>query len=203
MSEWVKDKIDTRNYRAWVGDSTKYDLIGTMVSAYVEEKGLKSTDLFCDIGCGSLRIGQHIIKYLREGNYFGIEANYWLIEEAVKHEIGLEQLLDEKKPHFRVGFDFNLKSFDIEFDFILAHSIIIHACNDQLIRIFDQVRNTLRLGGTFMFNYIPGESNKLNRWSYPSHVTYHPVKLKKMLSDFIIKEERFFDRDWFICTKAV
>lgn len=62
--------------------------------------GLKPTDTCVDYGCGTLRIGQHVMKYLVPGNYWGFDIADWLLEDG-KNLVG-SKLLAEKQPQLRV-----------------------------------------------------------------------------------------------------
>ena len=48
----------------------------------LKRHGLKPSHRLLDFGCGSLRVGRWLIKYLNRGRYFGIDPNTWLIEAA-------------------------------------------------------------------------------------------------------------------------
>jgi len=201
MSEWIKTQLENKDYRRWVGPRDLYDVTGEYVSGFCKKHGLKKTHNFCDIGCGSLRVGRHIIEHLNKGNYYGVEANYWLIEEASKKEDGLEEILEKKQPHFHIGFDFDLGSFDKKFDMILAHEIFIHASMEQVKHIIEQVKKTLKPDGVFIFNYMPGADNKKAQWSYPQAVRYRHATINHLMEDFYIKRSGFFKRHWIIGRK--
>jgi hypothetical protein len=62
--------------------------------------GLQPTDVCVDYGCGTLRIGQHVIKYLAPGNYWGLDIADWLLEDG-KNLIGTKTVAD-KSPQLRV-----------------------------------------------------------------------------------------------------
>ena len=62
--------------------------------------GLKPSDACVDYGCGTLRIGQHIIKYLGPRGYWGLDISQYLLDEGRKL-IG-ETLWNEKEPRLRI-----------------------------------------------------------------------------------------------------
>jgi len=62
-----------QHYRAFVGPTYRYDLIGAQQFALLYLLGLRETHRLLDFGCGSLRLGRMAIPYLLEGHYFGIE----------------------------------------------------------------------------------------------------------------------------------
>jgi hypothetical protein len=64
------------------------------------ECGLRPGDTCVDYGCGTLRIGLHVIKFLQPGAYWGFDVDDFLLKEGRKL-IG-EELWAEKRPNLRV-----------------------------------------------------------------------------------------------------
>jgi hypothetical protein len=62
--------------------------------------GLKPADACVDYGCGTLRIGQHVIRYLAPGRYWGFDIADWLLEDGKK--LIAPELVAEKRPQLRV-----------------------------------------------------------------------------------------------------
>ena len=62
--------------------------------------GLRQDHVCVDYGCGTLRLGVHIINYLPPGHYWGLDIDTYLLEEG-KKLIG-STLLSEKRPHLHV-----------------------------------------------------------------------------------------------------
>ena len=60
--------------------------------------GLRAQHHLLDFVCGSLRAGRFLIPYLDTGHYCGIEPNGWLIEDAIKSEIGADQIRIKQTP---------------------------------------------------------------------------------------------------------
>jgi cyclopropane fatty-acyl-phospholipid synthase-like methyltransferase len=93
--------------------------------------GLREEHRLLDIGCGSLRAGRLFIAYLQPDRYFGIEPERWLVEAAIRAEIG-QALVDLKRPTFAYRDDFRLTAFGESFDFLLAASVFTHAALHQI-----------------------------------------------------------------------
>jgi cyclopropane fatty-acyl-phospholipid synthase-like methyltransferase len=166
-------------YKSFVGPEELYDVIGLVQFSLLAYNGLKTKDKVLDIGCGSLRLGKYLISFLNKGNYFGIEPNDWLVKAALKFEIS-KTIKDKKAATFSNTDDFNLKIFDQKFDHLIANSIFIHACMDQIKECFKNAHEVMEDKGTFFFNFIEGEDNEKDFWSYPSAVTYKKETLKKL-----------------------
>ena len=62
--------------------------------------GLNKDDVCVDYGCGTLRVGVHVIKYLQRGAYWGLDVDDAVLEEGRKL-VG-NSLLTDKAPHLHV-----------------------------------------------------------------------------------------------------
>src|SRR5574341_1070259 len=91
------DGIQQLGYRGYVGG--RWEELGLLQYQFMLSKGLRPSDVLCDVGCGSLRGGQHFIKYLDKGHYLGLEAEKRLVELGLEHEVGKE-IADNKLPEF-------------------------------------------------------------------------------------------------------
>src|SRR5262245_3439726 len=101
------------HYRAYVGPPLDYDLIGASQFRLLTALGLRSFHRCLDLGRGSLRAGRLLIPYLEPGNYFGIEPNMWLVDDAVRLELGRD-ILQAKQPRFDKNSDFNCAVFGVD-----------------------------------------------------------------------------------------
>src|SRR5947209_8507870 len=80
------------HYSAYVGSPENYDLMGASQFRLLTTLGLRDHHKLLDFGCGSLRVGRLLLPYLLAGNYYGIEPNAWLIEDAITNEVGDDQI---------------------------------------------------------------------------------------------------------------
>jgi hypothetical protein len=62
--------------------------------------GLKPEDVCVDYGCGTLRIGIHLIRYLKPGGYWGMDVSEFFLDEG--RRLLDELLLHEKRPNLRL-----------------------------------------------------------------------------------------------------
>merc|ERR1711974_72612 len=83
-----------------------------------------------EIGCGAMRVGIHLARFLGEGNYFCIESNPYSLYAAIIYEIPYNGLV-EKRPRLFLngGFDLHgmLKTFGIggmQFDVIYSFGVL-------------------------------------------------------------------------------
>ena len=159
-------------HRAYVGPPEYYDIIGGLQLVVLMNVGLREHHKVLDVGCGSLRGGRFIMQYLLPGNYYGIEPNKWLVEAAIDNEIG-QDMIDLKRPHFSANKHMELDEWGVQFDYIMAQSIITHAPLAMVRQLMQAVYQVLSPEGTFIATVFEGdEDNQLTEWSYPAGVKW-------------------------------
>lgn len=106
-----------------------------------------------DYGCGSLRIGQHLIRYLGLGRYMGMDVT----DDFIR--IGLDLMdeteIAEKRPHFGLIDDDAAvaEARELEPQLLLAHGVHFHIHPDEMMRFYDNVAQIAhRPGTTVIFN---------------------------------------------------
>ena len=152
-----KLKAGDNHYMAYVGPPTQYDFMGATQFRLLSTLGLRANHSLLDFGCGSLRAGRLFLTYLDEGAYFGIEPNKWLIEDAIKNQIG-KDLATLKKPHFDHNGDFKTDVFSQQFDFIIAQSIFSHTGSDLITTALSNFKESLKPNGLIAATFIEGNS---------------------------------------------
>ena len=176
-SECVDDEIDLRqpprNYRAYIGCEGRYDLYASLQFDLLTLGGLRDHHRVCDVGCGSLRLGRLLIPYLEPGHYFGVEPEEWLIREGIAQELG-EEIVAARRPTFSSDSEFDLVTFGVEFDYVIAHSVFSHAGQAQIRRAFEGARRTMAHDGVFYATFLLGDHDHDGGWTYPDLVPYRP-----------------------------
>lgn len=123
---------------------------------FLTQSGLKPGHTLLDFGCGTLRGGIPLIKYLEPGNYTGIE-----IRPDVLHEAHLELQeagLTEKKPLLLCVNDISKIALNIRFDYVWAFSVLIHLSDEILSGVLKFISNHLTPGGLFFANVVTGRT---------------------------------------------
>ncbi len=167
------------HYRAFVGPSTTYDVVGALQFGLLVALGLREHHTLLDIGCGSLRGGKLFIPYLLPGHYYGIEPERWLVEEGISQELG-QDLIRLKQPTFSHDSSFALSTFGRQFDFILAQSIFSHTSKAQIHRCLDEADKVMSPSSLFVANYAIGEQDyEGDDWVYPGGVTFTPASMHR------------------------
>lgn len=163
------------SHREFVGRKAEFEAIGKGQLRLLIEFGLKPYHTVCDLGCGCLRAGRHIIPYLSEGRYYGIEPNRPLVKAGI-----CEELQDSEINEFAIYCfdDFDLRRLPEKVDYILAQSILTHAGADLLGLILQGIREGLKESGKALLNYNSGETSRnFVGWRYPELTIFEPEDL--------------------------
>jgi hypothetical protein len=172
-------KAGDHHYMAYVGPPTQYDFMGATQFRLLCTLGLRANHYLCDFGCGSLRAGRLFLSYLDEGKYYGVKPSKWLIEEAIKNQIG-EGLVSIKKPTFDYNESFSV-SFSIKFDFIIAQSIFSHTDRDLVGVALRNFGEALKDDGIIAATFVESSKDfEVNGWVYPDCVNYRPSTVKSV-----------------------
>lgn len=144
---------------------------------YLLRAGLNPNSKLVDLGCGVLRAGYWIIRFLGPGGYCGIEPH----QERLR--IGMESILepgtlDLKRPRFDGNSDFDTSVFAEKFDFFLAYSIWTHASKAQIAIMLDAFLRDSCDRGIFLTTYLPsgwrGRDYRGEQWYGTSHESVVP-----------------------------
>lgn len=128
---------------------------------FLKNQNLKTTDVLMDIGCGTLRGGIPLIKYLNNGNYYGIEVRENVLNEGKKE---LEKYnLASKNPTLISFNKFNNIKTDRKFHVMFAFSVLIHLEDIIAEECIEFVSNNLLEDGTFYAN-INTEKHQDGNW---------------------------------------
>lgn len=191
---YTKKSVNTTlDHRSYVGPKDKFDEIGMHQFKVMTKAGLKVTNNFLDIGCGAMRGGKFLLKYLDAGKYHGVEPNKPLLRKGLFVEVD-EKLAREKKPNFKFNDNFNLAVFEEKFDFILAQSIFSHAAPEQIADCLKSAYDNVVSGGKFVFNYVKGGSDYTGKtWVYPNAAKYTELRMLEYVrkAGFSVEENDF------------
>lgn len=108
---------------------------GRNVLELLIDQGLAPTHLCVDYGCGSLRIGRHLISYLNDGRYWGVDVTDRFYKDGL--ELLPPGLADSKRPHLRVISQSSL--FEIRAnrpDFVLCNAVLQHVPPSEIDELF-------------------------------------------------------------------
>lgn len=128
---------------------------------FLKQMGLQPEDHLVDIGCGTLRGGIPIIRYLEAGHYSGIESRNEALSEGKKEleESGLQS----KNPVLIANSDLGSLNLDRSADYIWAFSVLFHMTDDIARDCLNFVARHLKDDGCFYANANIGAKTE-GRW---------------------------------------
>jgi len=191
---------------AYVGPPNQYDFMGATQFRLLSSLGLRSNHSLLDFGCGSLRAGKLILNYLDKSNYYGIEPNKWLIDDAIKNQIG-QDIIEIKAPSFDFNDQFKTDVFSTKFDFIVAQSIFSHTGGDLIRIALKNFKDSLKKDGLILVTFVEGLSDfQGSGWIYPGCVSYRYSKIKEFGKDanlFISRIPWYHPRQtWYLLSRS-
>jgi len=128
--------------------------IGRFTLRSLIDNGLRPSHRLLDLGCGALRNGFWLVRYLDADRYFGIEPSKRYVEIGMKHAIG-PQLAAEKRPRFDHNREFDLAAFGERWDFVVARSIFSHASPEQFRKAMISFRDNSNPEAVMLASYRP------------------------------------------------
>lgn len=135
-------------HRLFVGG--RWEEIGRLQFDFMVSQGLVPTSKLLDVGCGALRGGLHFVRYLDDGNYYGIDINKSLLK-AGKQELRSAGL--DKQVHLHRTDQFDASDFNVQFDFGISVSLLTHVTANQIIYCFMQMRRVMHEASRFYFTF--------------------------------------------------
>ncbi|MET3597480.1 cyclopropane fatty-acyl-phospholipid synthase-like methyltransferase [Mesorhizobium shonense] len=193
------------HYTAFVGPPDQYDFMGATQFRLLCALGLRENHALLDFGCGSLRAGRLFIPYLKKNRYFGIDPNKWLIDEAVRNEIG-ESIVKIKECAFDFNANFDCSVFMTKFDYIIAQSIFSHSGKSEVRKTLASFRENLKEDGLIAATFVLAASQEVEHasdgWVYPGCVYYSESSIAEFAEEshlYCVKIPWYHPRQsWFL-----
>lgn len=151
----------------------------------LKKHGMTPTSRVLDVGCGCLRIGQHLIRFLNTGGYAGVEPCVPILAAGMFHEVGVP-LLNEKNPVFLFTDKFDFLPADYPFTHVVAIDVFIHCGIAQFEQFLWQVKKVITKASHVIVTVNVGEncygqpkrvdSNTLSDKAATGHYCYEHAK---------------------------
>jgi SAM-dependent methyltransferase len=122
---------------------------GRYIFELLVNEGLKPHHKVLDVGCGSGRLGIHLLRYLEPGHYFGIDVHRKSLEAFAEYEIFLHGL-EEKNARLLWTDAFAADHFGVEFDWAIDIATTLHFAPPVLSQAFERIAKPLASGGIML-----------------------------------------------------
>ena len=151
--------IAQAGHREYVGG--KWDEVGLLQFRFLLRHGLGPEHRLLDIGCGSLRAGQHLIPYLDRGCYMGVDKEPELIRLGVERELD-PAVYDAKRPVLLALPRFEFDRLPAAPDIAWANSVFTHLPLDDIRLCLTKLRRVIAPGGVFYATFAECEKKADN-----------------------------------------
>lgn len=147
---------------ALVGNPSLWKMKRAFQFDFLVEQGLSPDDCLLDIGCGTLRGGAPLIRYLDPGNYIGIDVREDVIAEA--HREAKTEGVTDRQPELIVSDFGDGLQLGREVDVAFAFSVLFHMDDGALDNCFKFVAAHLARDGRFFANVNIGDTAQHGQW---------------------------------------
>lgn len=111
----------------------RFEVAGVDVIAKLDTFGLNNASSCVDYGCGTLRVGQHIIRRLDVGSFVGLDISDYLLAEG-RALIG-EALVADKQPRLELISEQTVANIAAtKPEFVFANAVLMHIHPDEVAR---------------------------------------------------------------------
>lgn len=141
-------------HREYVGGL--WDEVGRLQLRFLRGRGLRWGHRLLDIGCGALRGGVHLVRYLDAERYTGVDKEPELLRVGAEHELGAE-LMAAKRPTLLALADFEFERLQARPDIAWAHSLFTHLPMEHIRRCLSRLRPVMSRGGVLYVTFAECE----------------------------------------------
>jgi hypothetical protein len=155
--------------------------------------GLAPDSNLLDFGCGALRLGYWLVRFLDADRYHGIEPTGAMLNAGKKLAIGPD-LIEAKRPKFDTNYRCDMSVFGISFDFVVARSILTHTTPSMMRHILFSFSENSAPGGVMLASYWNAEAGIegpvmdnipiSDPWDFVEVTKYTLPRIVKMASAF-------------------
>ncbi len=136
------------------GPPWDFERVGRTGFEVLLHEGLKPSCRVLDVGCGALRLGYWLMRFLDSGCYFGIEPQEGMLRVGLE-EIVEPEVVERAEARFSSNDDFDFSVFGERFDYVFARSILTHASKRQIAAMLASFAHTSAPDGVLLASYYP------------------------------------------------
>ena len=188
--------------RGATGESLTLWERGTGSFAFLKQYGLSPTHKCVDYGCGSLRIGMHLIDHLAPGNYWGVDVTHRFFEDGVR--LLDQDLVAEKQPRLDViSPDLLRQMQDWQPDWVFSVSVLMHVPPGEVEEFLRRITGLLAAGTHAVILFDRTERNaQTGTMSWTYNEAFLCEALRRIDPDFKISF-RFFESAGYIGRRPI
>ena len=166
--------LGTKGYAKGQGESIvwdKHSFAGRGLDNWQQflDLGLRPDMRCVDYGCGSLRLGQHAIRFLDAGNYWGVDVGKSFMAAGL--EMLGSDLTAQKRPRLSLIDPQSMEEIGRWApDFILSNAVLQHVPEAELPVFFERLAAMMVAGSKAFIIFVEGAAVtrfKAASWAYP------------------------------------
>ena len=140
--ETISAEIESGEAHGTCGAKLKREKVfgkaGKRVYKLLRTEGMVRHSVCVDYGCGSLRVGVHILKYLDPGHFWGLDVTDQFFSQGIDL-VGTE-IVAQKRPQLRVISPGSIReAADAKPDFIVSEAVATHVPKPELPEYFSNI----------------------------------------------------------------
>lgn len=157
-------EIDAEGYKEHLGGGTEHwEQRGAFQVQLMRFFGLQAESSLLDVGCGPLRGGIHLLKYLDSGLYRGVDYNSSFIEAA--HTTLIKMGQSDYVKQISLLRDFDFQRLNRKFDFVLCFSVLNHCSEADRKLFFERVKSVMKNDTRLIVTHGDWFDSKKYDWS--------------------------------------
>lgn len=174
-SETVRSRLKTAKHTASLGSNLRgeeYEDLGRSFFQKLKEHGLAAGDVCVDYGCGTLRVGQHVIDYLKPGAYWGLDIDQYLLDEGRNLLAGA--LWAEKRPNLRVISPQSVaEAAAARPSMLFSAKVLSHVHPDEVGAYIENLMTIIGASGQaiVMSRWSDGKTFQCNKWMWAHSIS--------------------------------
>lgn len=174
-SDTVRARLRSAKHTASLGSNLRgeeYEDLGRSFFVKLKEYGLSQTDVCVDYGCGTLRVGRHVINYLAPGAYWGLDIDQYLLDEG-RTLLG-ESLWAEKRPNLRVISPQTVaEAAAARPAMLFSAKVLSHVHPDEIPAFIGNLMTIIGSSGQaiVMSRWSAGDSFQCNKWMWAHSIS--------------------------------